>query len=134
MGIALTKDGVDLGIVTTNPEAMLSFYRDTLGLEQEPDTPFPGVGTMHRLWCGKSLIKIVAPDDAPRETPPAAPITRSTGYRYWTISISNITELTDACAKAGYKVAVPVTEVRPGVTISMIVDPDGNWVELLQTA
>ena len=134
MGIALTKEGVDLGIVTTNPEAMLKFYRDTLGLVQEPDTPFPAGGTMHRLWCGKSLIKIVAPTDAPKETAPPAPLTRSTGYRYWTISISNITELTQTCADAGYEVAVPVTEVRPGITISMIVDPDGNWVELLQAA
>ena len=133
MSLELTKEGVDLGIVTAKPEAMIAFYRDTLGLVQEPDTPFPAGGTMHRLWCGKSLIKIVAPDHAPVETPPPAPLTRSTGYRYWTISVANIKALTQTCADAGYEVAMDVTEVRPGVTISMIVDPDGNWVELLQT-
>jgi hypothetical protein len=26
---------------------------------------------------------------------------------------------------------MPVTELRPGVTIAMVEDPDGNWVELL---
>ncbi len=131
MGVELTKEGVDLGIVTGNPTAMLGFYRDTLGLVQEPDTPFPGGGTMHRLWCGRSLIKIVAPEPPPKEAPPPAPIPRSTGYRYWTISVSNIDELTNACAAAGHTVTMPVTEIRPGVRISMIEDPDGNWVELL---
>jgi hypothetical protein len=29
---------------------------------------------------------------------------------------------------------VPVTEFRPGVTIAMITDPDGNTVEFIQTA
>ena len=33
--------------------------------------------------------------------------------------------------RRGSKIAVPVTEFRPGVTIAMIEDPDGNWVELL---
>ncbi len=131
MAIELTKTGIDLGIVTGNPTAMLSFYRDTLGLRQEPDTPFPAGGVMHRLWCGDSLIKIVAPDPAPSESSPPAPIPRATGYRYWTISVSNIETMTDACATAGYKVAMPVTEIRPGIRISMIEDPDGNWVELL---
>lgn len=131
MAVELTKEGIDLGIVTSNPEEMLRFYRDTLGLVQEPDTPFPAGGTMHRLWCGKSLIKIVAPDPAPTESSPPAPIPRATGYRYWTISVSNISQMTDACAAAGYKVTMPVTEIRPGVSISMIEDPDSNWVELL---
>lgn len=40
--------------------------------------------------------------------------------------------MTAACEAAGYRVAVPVTELRPGITISIIEDPDGNWVELLQ--
>ena len=43
-------------------------------------------------------------------------------------------EAVKACEDAGYKITVPVTEFRPGVTISMIEDPDGNWVELVQMA
>jgi hypothetical protein len=27
---------------------------------------------------------------------------------------------------------VKVTTIRPGITISMVEDPDGNWVEFLQ--
>lgn len=136
MGVELTSKGVDLGVITANPEPMVAFYRDVLGFRQEPDTPFPapGGGVMHRLWCGESLIKIVAPTevgDAERVPgPPAA----ARGIRYFTISVSNIDALTAAVAEAGYKVVVPVMEARPGVIISMVEDPDGNWVEFLNLA
>ncbi len=36
--------------------------------------------------------------------------------------------------KAGYKIPVPAKVIRPGVTIAMLEDPDGNWLELLQNS
>jgi catechol 2,3-dioxygenase-like lactoylglutathione lyase family enzyme len=132
MGVALTKQGIDLGIITTNGEAALQFYRDTLGFRQEPDTPFPAGGTMHRLWCGDSLIKIVVPDQAPAAQAARGGILGSTGYRYWTISISNLEELVETCRAGEYRVVVEPMEVRPGVSIAIVEDPDGNWVEFLQ--
>ena len=30
------------------------------------------------------------------------------------------------------KVVIPIREVRPGVTIGMVEDPDGNWVEFVE--
>ena len=134
MGIALTKEGIDLGIVTNNGEAALKFYRDTLGFKHEGDIPFPMGGTMHRLWCGGSLIKVVVPDPAPENTAAGGPITQSTGYRYWTISVSNLEELVAACRAGGYNVPIEPREIRAGVTIAMVEDPDGNWVEFLQTS
>ena len=132
MAIALTKPGIDLGIVTGDGDAALKFYRDTLGFRQEPDTPFPAGGTMHRLWCGESLIKIVVPDNVPDARPAAGGPMGGTGYRYWTISVSNLDALVEDCEAGGYRVRVEPTEVRPGVTIAMVEDPDGNWVEFLQ--
>lgn len=132
MAIELTKQGIDLGIVTTNGDAALAFYRDTLGFRQEPDTPFPGGGTMHRLWCGDSLIKIVVPDKAPPAEAARGGPAGATGYRYWTISVSNLNELVEDCRTRGYRIRVEPREVRPGVTIAMVEDPDGNWVEFLQ--
>jgi glyoxylase I family protein len=35
--------------------------------------------------------------------------------------------------EAGIKVVVPPRVIRPGVTIAIVADPDGNWLELLQT-
>ena len=59
MAANLTKDSIDLGIVTTDPTAAVAFYRGVLGFENQGETPMPG-GTMHRLACGTSVIKIVA--------------------------------------------------------------------------
>lgn len=130
MTIKLLKDAIDLGIVTVNPAACVAFYRDVLGLRDRGQTPMPG-GTMHRLDCGNSRIKIIAMDKDPRGSSPPGGLRGGTGYRYWTISVSNLTEVLDACEAAGHRVVVPPREIRPGVTIAMVEDPDGNWVELL---
>ncbi len=132
MTLNITKDSVDLGIVTKNADKLLEFYRDTLGLKVEGEMPMPGGGHMTRLQCGSSVIKIVVNGKEPAGISAPGGIGGATGYRYFTISVSNLKEATDACSAAGYKVAVPPVEIRSGITISMIEDPDGNWVELLQ--
>ena len=38
-----------------------------------------------------------------------------------------------ACEAGGYKVVMPETELRPGVSIGMAEDHNGNWVEFLST-
>ena len=131
MGIELTKQAIDLGIVTTNGAAMLGFYRDVLGLEFKGDMPMPGgVGVMHRLLCGDSLIKLVVLPAVPAAAPPGG-IQGASGYRYWTITVSNLAEMIKACADAGAKVVMGEREIRPGVRIAIVADPDGNWVEFL---
>jgi glyoxylase I family protein len=136
VGVALTKDSIDLGIVVRDADASLAFYRDTLGFEHVGNMPMPPPvgGTMYRLQCGTSTIKLVHPASAPPATAPPGGIGGAYCYRYWTISVSNIDELTAACAAAGYRVTVPVVELRPGTSIAMVEDPDGNWVEFLQIA
>lgn len=131
MTIALTKDSIDLGIVTRNPESMLAFYRDTLGFEFQGEMPMPGGGTMQRLLCGTSLIKLVTPGKLPDADAAPGGFAGATGMRYWTISVSNLEALTQKCRDAGAAVAIPPREVRPGVRISIVEDPDGNWVEFL---
>jgi len=134
MGIKLTKDSIDLGIVVRDAAKALAFYRDTLGFEHTADTPMPGGGTMHRLMCGTSLIKVITLDPAPPAKAVPGGIRAATGYRYFTISVSNIAEVAAACASGGYNVVMPVRELRPGVTIAIVEDPDGNWVEFLQAS
>ena len=133
MGVKLTKDSIDLGIVIHDSEKSLAFYRDTLGFEHVGDMPAGGGTTMHRLMCGTTLIKLLRQAAAPA---PAAPggIQGSAGYRYFTISISNIAEVVAACEAGGYKVPVGIREFRPGITIAIVEDPDGNWVEFLQAS
>jgi catechol 2,3-dioxygenase-like lactoylglutathione lyase family enzyme len=131
MPVQLTKDSIDLGIVISDVEASLAFYRDTLGLEHVGDMPMPGGSHMYRLRCGTSLIKLVKHAKEPKAVAPPGGINGATGYRYWTISVSNIADVVAACEAGGYQVVIPVTELRPGITIAMVEDPDGNWVEFL---
>ena len=132
MGIALTKSSIDLGIVTSNGPAMLAFYRDLLGLKYEGEMAMPGKGVMHRLMCGDSLIKLRVMPTEPAVNPSApGGIQKAAGLRYWTMTISNLTEMVKACADAGTPIVVPETEFRPGVFIAIVTDPDGNWVEFL---
>ena len=132
MGISVTKDSIDVGIVVRDAEAMLKFYRDTLGFEHVADTPVGAGGTMHRLLCGTTLVKLVSPAEVPPEANPPGGLGGATGIRYWTISVPDLDALTKTCREAGYAVAVEPREIRPGVRISMIEDPEGNWVELLE--
>ena len=134
MTVELSKSAIDLGIVTNNGEQMVAFYRDLLGFVEEPSTPFPMGGTMYRLWCGESLIKLVVPNESVAQSPAPGPIVQATGYRYWTMRVSNLAQIMAKCAEAGVNVVVPLTEVRPGITIGMVEDPDGNWVEFVTYA
>ena len=132
MGVALVKDSIDLGIVISDPERALAFYRDLVGLEHVGEMPMPGGGTMYRLMCGSSMIKLVSPGREPKAKAAPGGIPGAYGYRYWTMTISNLTEIVEQCDAAGHKVVVPITELRPGVTIAIVEDPDGNWVEFLK--
>ncbi|MEM9132460.1 MAG: VOC family protein [Actinomycetota bacterium] len=133
MTVELAKPSIDLGIVITDSERSLAFYRDLLGFEHVADIPMPiaGGGTMHRLNCGESLIKLVKLSDEPTEHGRGG-IAGRTGMRYFTMIVTNLRPIMAACEAAGVTVAVPVTEIRPGVTIGMVEDPDGNWVEFVE--
>ena len=97
MAIALSKDSIDLGIVVSDSEKALAFYRDTLGFEHVGDMPMPGGGTMHRLMCGTSLIKVVHPASPLDAKAPGGGIQGAYGYRYWTISVSNLEDVATSC-------------------------------------
>ena len=88
---------------------------------------------MYRLLCGTSMVKLI---DAGKSLGKAASggITGACGYRYCTINVSNIEEIAEKCGHAGYVVAVQPLVIRPGVTICIVEDPDGNWVEFLHAA
>ena len=132
MSLAITKPSIDIGIVCNDIDAMMTFYGETLGLPLEATIPMPGGGKMNRFKVGDSVIKVIELDPAPAT--PAAPggIRGATGYRYWTIAVSNLVASVEKAADAGATIVVAAKEVRPGITIAIIADPDGNWVELLE--
>jgi len=134
MTVALTRDALDLGIVTADGSAALAFYRDTLGLTPDGEVPFPGMGVVKRLRCGRSLVRILVLEQPPPERAEAGAFTDAIGYRYCTLSISNLEEVVEACRAAGHEIALEIRDLRPGVQVAMVRDPDGNTVELMGTS
>ena len=133
MALQPTKEGFDLGIVTTNGDEMLAFYRDVLGLEFEAtieNMERAGIAQMHRLWADKSLLKLVVPmADVPGGA--TGGINGATGLRYFTFNVGNFEEVMTACENADAKIIWRRLEARPGVVVGMVEDPDGNWVEFI---
>ncbi|MGR8920733.1 MAG: VOC family protein [Gammaproteobacteria bacterium] len=131
MGMQAAKSALDIGVICKDIEASLAFYRDLLGLEKVQEVPL-WFGTMHRLAFGDSFVKLIDP----KEVPPAGAhgIDRVLGFRYLTFQVTNIDEICAACAAAGVTFEVEKNEFMPGVTIAMVLDPDGNIVEFVERA
>ncbi|MEQ8315452.1 MAG: VOC family protein [Gammaproteobacteria bacterium] len=134
MAIELQKPAIDIGIITNNLEKMLVFYRDCLDLDLEAVIDMPGGGVMHRLKAGESIVKIIETDPRPEVEAAPGGIRGATGYRYWTLHVADLVGLVDQLQAEGVEVVVPVKTIREGITIAIVADPDGNWVELLHNA
>lgn len=129
MHLSLLSPAIEVGIVTNNPEAMLAFYRDTLGLPYQEQLDFPG-GRMHRLTLGSGVLKLVVMDQPPSQANPAGGHTAATGYRYASIGIQGLTDTLAQLTAAGCPVPVAVTPIFDGFGFAFVADPDGNWLEL----
>lgn len=128
----LRKPALDLGIVTVNAEAMLHFYADTLGLPSAGEVPIAGVGTLRKLQCGDSLIKLLILAQPPAGQCGRGGYAAATGYRYCTLTIEDLDVVVARCRAAGCTIAVDIVSPRPGLRAAMIEDPDGNTVELME--
>jgi catechol 2,3-dioxygenase-like lactoylglutathione lyase family enzyme len=130
----LLTPGVEVGLVTTNLDAMVAFYEGFLELEFQGDVEFPG-GTQRRYTLGSGVLKLVTYDPPPDE--PVAPGggRARAGIRYFTIGVKNLRDVAAAMDTAGYQVVEQVTEFAPvpGMGWMFIADPDGNWIELFGT-
>ncbi|MBD36358.1 MAG: hypothetical protein CL512_06275 [Actinobacteria bacterium] len=133
MANKFTKSGFDLGMVTSNGDQMLAFYRDVIGMEFEATINMEalGVAAMHRLWANESLLKIVVPT---KEVDPGigGGMMGATGMRYFTLSVSDVQAALDSCKEVGAPIIWDRREARPGVVVGMVEDPDGNWVEFIE--
>jgi catechol 2,3-dioxygenase-like lactoylglutathione lyase family enzyme len=99
------------------------FYRDILGF---PEQSWSG-GPAFRL--GDSLLLLEQDDAATLD-----PVRQAKGWRYITLQIADIDAVhADLRAKGVREGLAPIT-LGDVARISMILDPDGNWIELSQRA
>ncbi len=124
----LLNDVVDIGIVVSDADRSLQFYRDLLGMELLSDKNTE-LGHAWFLRCGRTTIELLQ-FDIPPESTGLTDATRAFGYRFLMLRTSEIEEAVEACAAAGYAVPIPVSRVGD-LRYAFIADPDGNWIELL---
>ena len=132
MAVELLATGIEVGVVTTNVDAMADFYGTFLGLAHQGDLDFPG-GTMRRYTVGPNVLKLVT-YDAPPAAPPVPGGGRvQAGLRYITLVVANVTAAAQQAADAGHPIVEPPTDFTavPGMGWCFVADPDGNWVELV---
>ena len=123
------KKAFDLGVIVADVARSKAFYVDLLGLQQLDVVPIP-FGTLHRLGFGDAFVKLIATTKVP--PPGEEKLTAQLGYRYLTFAVANIEAVMAECTQAEVPVVMPLQELRPGVRIAMVRDPDGNIVEFLQ--
>jgi glyoxylase I family protein len=123
------KDAIDLGIMCGDIHASLHFYHDLLGLPNVGVTAAT-TGTMHRLRFGTSDVKLIDPTHRPGQGPIG--IDQQRGLRSLTFVVTNLDEVIQRLEAAHMAFTRPKTVIRPGTTIAMVQDPDGNIVEFVE--
>tara|TARA_B100000029_G_C17604086_1_gene966793 strand:- start:4247 stop:4654 length:408 start_codon:yes stop_codon:yes gene_type:complete len=128
-----TSQSIDVGIVTYNPDKMLDFYSNTLGLIREAEIPFPNLGVVNKFVFGDGYLKILVLESEPQNQNIIGNFTVMNGIRYITINLSNIEEIISECKKNNIVIVNEPIEIRPKVTVAVIQDPDGNLIEMMQS-
>ena len=123
------KDSLDLGILVSNIKSSLNFYQNILGLKFIEERPL-WFGTMYRLRFGSSDFKLITPHTYPPNGPIG--IESQLGFRYVTFVIKNLSILCTELQNKGIEFVETEKEIRPGVRIAMVKDPDGNIVEFVE--
>ena len=134
MGSRMAKPALDVGLVTSDAERLIRFYEGVAGCERQSPLTLPNIGTIHKLACGHSILRILVPLTPPEPPEPdgAKSFSARTGIRYLTLEVSDIDAAVDAVRAFGGSVALPPFELRPGRRVSQVADPDGNMIELGQ--
>lgn len=130
-GSRMAKPALDVGLVSADAEPLLAFYRGVVGFDALDPLTIPGIGTIHKLACGESVLRVMVPTDAP-EPDDAERFSARAGLRYLTLEVEDIDAAVAAVREHGGSVALEPFELRPGRRVAQVADPDGNMIELGQ--
>lgn len=143
---------VDLGMVVSDIDKSLKFYKDVLGFSEVPGFKVPGqfaadTGLANQLeldvhvlvlGTGESAtkLKLMSFKSAPGARVDNSFIHSSYGFRYLTIAVKDlnaaVTKANDAGGKLVAKCPVPLPAGFPaGLALANYRDPDGNLIELV---
>ena len=133
MAVQLLAPSIEVGLVTTDRDAMVGFYEDFLGLAHQADLDFPG-GSMKRYAVGSNVVlKLVSYEEPPAAAAVPGGGRAQAGIRYFTLVVADVRDAARQAAEAGHSVVEEPTAFPavPGMGWCFVADPDGNWVELV---
>ena len=143
---------IDLGMVVSDLDKSLKFYKDVIGFEEADGFKVPGQFALdtglannlgldvHVLVLGKgekaTKLKLMQFKTSPGARVDNTFIHSSYGFRYLTIAVKDVNAAVARAEKAGAKpiakCPVPLPEGLPaGLALANYRDPDGNLVELV---
>ena len=99
------------------------FYRDAFGFAERPYAKGAA------FQAGESMILLEESDDAPEDA-----AYEGRGWRYITFQVFKVDEEHARVIHAGGREALAPVTLGETARISMVRDPDGNWIELSQRA
>lgn len=113
-----------VGTDTKLPEFLAEVF------ELTPEAPYHmDDGILYRLGGPAGTLKVMVPTD-----PPAAPehsgMWTTKGIRYYAVFVDDFDATLERAKALGAKVGDPV-EPSPGVRISFVRDPEGNFIEVV---
>lgn len=132
--MTFTPGRLQVGIVPRDLDASLVFYRDVLGLPYAGPRPALESRTLHLFTIGDVVVKLLESPRPPRSSGVAGPYAEQTGIRWVTLDVDDLDAVVTRCTGAGAAVELPVTELRPGLRVAIVADPDGNALELVERA
>ncbi len=135
MGSRISKPALDVGLVTANAQPLIDFYAGVAGFEVLEPLELPTIGTIHKLACGESILRVMVPVDLPKPdegVSKGAAFSAIQGIRYLTIEVEDVDAATRAVEELGGTVTLAPFELRPGRRVAQVADPDGNMIELGQ--
>ena len=143
---------VDLGVVVSDAEKSLKWYKDVVGCKELDGFDVPGsfaadIGLTSKLPFhvhvlvldeekSATKLKLIAFKDHPGARVDNTTIHASYGFRYLTIFVKDLNKAVEQAEKHGSKPIAKNPQPLPagfpeGVGISVHRDPDGNFVELV---
>ena len=113
-------EGVGMTVGVRDPDAHARFYRDALQLEELREGGFR---------CGDSILFV---EHDPKATEQGA--FHGHGFRYLTIQVFDCPAEHARILEAGGAEGLAPQQLGEVAYISMVCDPDGNWIEISQRA
>jgi catechol 2,3-dioxygenase-like lactoylglutathione lyase family enzyme len=117
----VTQIAVAMGV--RSPGEHRKFYGDILGFAEQPWSGGPA------FRLGDSLV-LLEQD----RTATVDPVRQARGWRYITLQVADIDGVHDELRSKGAREGLAPITLGDVARISMILDPDGNWIELSRRA